>query len=323
MHRHFTPSLRSLHQSIVKVSSLIVLMSSSSLSTARFAPIQIGLTGSIGMGKSTISNHFCSMGFSVFDADATVHQLYSPGGEAVPLIRQHYPDVVVDNAIDRGRLSKKVIDPAGGAEVLKLIEDIVHPLVAKKRQEFYEKAAENGELLVLYDIPLLFESRNRYDLDYVIVATASSEVQRQRVMKRPGMTEEKFHAILAKQVSDADKQARADFIVRTDFPGYAEAKAQVASILESIIASKSDVLTSWMQLQLQRKPVPMRSESQPSSIADLFDVVIFDIDDTIVPLMGPINKALAELLSFVEIHLPKSSPEVRASLRDIMIRFDC
>lgn len=252
------------------------------------------------------------MGFSVFDADATVHQMYSLGGEAVPLIGERFPDVVVDGVIDRGQLSKKVINSSGGAEVLKLIEAIVHPLVAKKRSEFYERAADNGELLVLYDIPLLFESRNAYNLDYVIVATASSAVQRERVMRRPGMTEEKFNAILAKQVSDSEKRARADFIVRTDFPGYAEARSQVASIIESVISAKPDAFSTW---------IARKKNSSGSSVKGLFDVVVFDIDDTIVPLMGPINNALEKLMAFVDLRLPKAAPEIRMNLRDVMSRF--
>jgi dephospho-CoA kinase len=211
--------------------------------TTRFKTIQLGLTGSIGMGKSTISNHFRKLGFPVFDADLEVHRLYSEGGEAVPLLNEVFPDVIVGNAVDRNKLMSKVIeDPTS----LRIIEGIVHPLVISERERFYRVACEQGKLMVVFDIPLLFENIAKYSsVDYIVVATAAAEVQKSRVLARPGMTEEKFLSILAKQVPDHEKRTKADFLVHTDYScGYAESRAQIATIIETII-KKNDVL--WEQ----------------------------------------------------------------------------
>jgi len=127
--------------------------------------------------------------------------------QAVPLIGKVFPDVITDNSVDRTKLAKKVLDSSSGADNLKLLESLIHPLVAKKREEFFTAAGENHELLVVYDIPLLFEKRSDYKVDYVVVATADSEEQRRRVLKRPGMTPEKFESILSKQVPDVIKRS--------------------------------------------------------------------------------------------------------------------
>ena len=303
-------------KSFVALSTLVSL-SYNKMSIA-FSPIQIGLTGSIGMGKSTITNHFRSMGFWVFDADAEVHTMYCKGGEAVPLIGEMFPDVIVDAAIDRSKLAQKVIDPENGSNTLKIIEGIVHPLVAGRRIKFYEEAARNGELIVVYDIPLLFENRKKYEVDYVIVATASEAVQRERVLKRSGMTEQKFVSILSKQVPDAQKRSMADFLVHTDYPGFAEAKSQVSSILETIISANPTKYSAWKQRG--------RIESSSFATSKLqlrqhFDVVVLDIDDTIVPLMGPIMKASEALISFAKTNMPESADEIKSSLSAGMTRF--
>eukprot|EP01031_Cornospumella_fuschlensis_P042816 gene42816-52318_t len=172
-------------------------------------PITIGLTGSIGMGKSTIAKQFIRLGVPVFDADLAVHELYSKGGEAVEPLTSLFPDITtVDGAIDRAKLSKVVLsDPSS----LKLIESIVHPLVSQKRDVFLENARTAQQLMVVYDIPLLFENRHLYTLDYVVVVSASAETQKKRVLERPNMTEEKLAVILSKQVADEQKRALADY----------------------------------------------------------------------------------------------------------------
>ncbi|RYY82363.1 dephospho-CoA kinase [archaeon] len=166
------------------------------------APITIGLTGSIGMGKSTIAKQFMRLGIPVFDADQAVHELYAKGGEAVAPLSSIFSDITTDGAIDRAKLSKAVLtDPTA----LKQIESVVHPLVSRKRDVFYMNAIHTQQLMVVYDIPLLFENRHLYTLDYVVVVSASAETQRKRVLERPNMTEEKLAVILSKQVSSNAK----------------------------------------------------------------------------------------------------------------------
>lgn len=174
-------------------------MSGASAAVARYEPLQIGLTGSIGMGKSAIARQFRSLGFPVFDADAAVHELYSAGGQAVPLIQAAFPDsmVVVEGAVSRPLLSRLVLQDA---DALRRLEAIVHPLVKAEREAFLAIAASRGAFLVLYDVPLLFENPHAQAVDYAIVASAQVDTQRRRVLARPLMTLEKFEAILAKQV---------------------------------------------------------------------------------------------------------------------------
>lgn len=204
--------------------------------------LQVGLTGSIGMGKSTCTKHFRSMGFPVFDADAAVHELYSASGAAVDPISKLFPDAIVDNAVCRPILAKKVTE---NSSVLKLLEGIVHPLVAKKRREFFENASSDGHFMVIYDIPLLLENPMNQEVDYVIVATANAEVQRNRVLKRPGMTEEKFLSLLAKQMPDEQKRGLADFLIHTDYDSYAPGIAQAANIVEKIIEQNPNLWLDW------------------------------------------------------------------------------
>ncbi len=175
--------------------------------------IRIGLTGSIGMGKSTALKMFGDLGAAVWDADDAVHRLYAEGGAAVPLIGEAFPGVVADGAVDRTKLAKIVL---GDQEKLKDLEAIVHPLVAQDRFGFMTEAAAAGASAVVLDIPLLFENGSEAFFDAVVVVSAPAEVQRARVLARSGMTEEKLAAILAQQMPDAEKRARADYVISSD-----------------------------------------------------------------------------------------------------------
>jgi dephospho-CoA kinase len=184
----------------------------------------LGLTGSIGMGKSATADLFRRLGVPVHDADATVHRLYR--GRAAPLIEKAFPGTVIDGAVDRARLGAAVLDRP---ERMKQLEAIVHPLVREEEESFLKRVAALSPVAVL-DIPLLFETGGETRCDAVLVVTAPAAVQRDRVLARPGMTEAKFHAILARQMRDEDKRARAHFLVDTS-RGFASAEAQVRSIL--------------------------------------------------------------------------------------------
>ena len=184
----------------------------------------LGLTGSIGMGKSATAALFRRLGVPVHDADATVHRLYR--GRAAPLIEKAFPGTVADGVVDRARLGAAVLD---NPERMKALEAIVHPLVHEEEETFLRTISALSPLAVL-DIPLLFETGGDKRCDATLVVTAPPPVQRERVLARPGMTEEKFHAILAKQMRDGDKRARAHFLVDTS-RGFASAEAQVQSIL--------------------------------------------------------------------------------------------
>lgn len=193
--------------------------------------IAIGLTGSIGMGKSTVLDMFGELGAATWCADDAVHRLYAKGGAAAGPVGAFYPDAVVDGAIDRTKLAGFVL---GDPEKLKKLEGIVHPLVALDRQQFLKDAAQKGVKAAVLDIPLLFESGYEKGFDAVVVVSAPEDVQRERTLSRPGMTEEKFEAILAQQTPDAEKRARADYIIDTGAP-LAETRAQVAAIYEKIL----------------------------------------------------------------------------------------
>ncbi|TPW28449.1 dephospho-CoA kinase [Martelella alba] len=190
--------------------------------------IILGLTGSIGMGKSTTARFFADQGVPVHDADQAVHDLYS--GEAVAPVEQAFPGTAVDGAIDRARLSAAL---NGKAENFKRLEAIVHPLVLAKRKAFLEKAAATGADLAVLDIPLLFETGSDQAVDYVAVVTADADTQRVRVLERPGMTVEKFETILNRQMPDSEKRVRADFVIDTS-QGMAAAQAAVAAIIENL-----------------------------------------------------------------------------------------
>jgi len=172
-------------------------------------PFVLGLTGSIGMGKSTTADMFKAEGVPVWDADAAVDRLYSRGGAGVEAVRAIRPAAVRSDEVDRDELRRWTAEDRGA---LPALEAAVHPLVAKDRAEFLAKAEAP---VVLLDIPLLFETGAETELDAVVVATAPADVQRQRVLSRPGMTREMFSRILARQLPDAEKRARADFIVET------------------------------------------------------------------------------------------------------------
>ena len=191
----------------------------------------IGLTGSIGMGKTTTAQMFADEGCPVFDADAAVHKLYARGGRAVPLLRAVFPDVISDGAVNRKRLSEHMREDKLN---LKVLESFIHPWVRDMRAEFLKEAKASGAKAVVFDIPLLFETGGDKSVDAVVVVTASAEVQRQRVMAREGMAEALFEMILAKQMPDAEKRQRADYIVETD-AGMAPARARVKEILGQIL----------------------------------------------------------------------------------------
>jgi dephospho-CoA kinase len=190
----------------------------------------LGLTGSIGMGKSATAKMFRETGVAVHDSDRAVHQLYE--GEAVPTIEAAFPGTTAGGKVDREKLSAQVL---GKPDAFKRLEAIVHPLVRQASVRFLETARARGARVVVLDIPLLFETRGEGRVDAVVVVSAPADVQRERVLGRPGMTEEKFAAILAKQVPDAEKRRRAHFIVDTS-RSFDSARAQVRGILRSVAA---------------------------------------------------------------------------------------
>ena len=192
--------------------------------------ILLGLTGSIGMGKTTTARLFEAEGVPVYDADAAVHALYAPGGAAVETVEALFPGVTANGAVDRARLSEKVLnDPAA----LKRLEAVVHPLAAAARAGFFERAKAARAKVVVLDIPLLFETGGDDQVDAVAVVTAPAEVQRERVLARPGMTEDKLAAILARQMPDAEKRERADFVIDTG-RGIEPAREQVRAVLAKL-----------------------------------------------------------------------------------------
>lgn len=197
--------------------------------------IKIGLTGSIGMGKSTVLKMFGALGAAVWDADAAVHRLYEKDGAAVAPIAEAFPGAVKDGGIDRAALASVVLNDAAAIERL---EAIVHPLVWRDREEFMDSAARAGAPAAVLDIPLLFENGMDAFFDAVVVVSAPAAVQRERVLARPGMTAEKLDAILARQTPDEEKRKRADYIVNTEAP-LEETQAAVAEIYKAILSGVS------------------------------------------------------------------------------------
>lgn len=192
--------------------------------------IIVGLTGSIGMGKSATSEMFRAEGVPVYDADAAVHALYAQGGAAVPLLAEAFPTSVRDGAVDRAVLSQLVI---GKPDEIKRLEQIVHPLVGQAQMKFLEENRAADTPIVVLDIPLLLEGRGRGFVDKIVVVSAPAEMQRERVLARPGMTVEKFEEILKKQMPDVEKRRLADFVIDTA-QGFDHARGQVKAVLDRL-----------------------------------------------------------------------------------------
>jgi len=189
----------------------------------------LGLTGSLGMGKSTTAGFFAELGVPVHDADAAVHRLYE--AEAVPLIETAFPGTTAEGAVDREKLARRVLDDPAA---IKKLEGIVHPLVRAAEEQFLAEAARKNTRVAVLDIPLLFETGGDRRCDAVVVVSAPEDIQRIRIFSRPGMTEQKFAGIVANQMPDAEKRRRADFVVDTS-KGIDAARAQVREILARIV----------------------------------------------------------------------------------------
>ena len=190
--------------------------------------IVLGLTGSVGMGKSTTGRFFAEAGVPVYDSDAVVHLLYE--GEAVAAIEQAFPGTTTGRKVDRKALAVRVL---GNPDALKQLEDIVHPMVQAAERRFLAQVQAQGKNLAVLDIPLLFETGGEKRVDFVVVVSAPPEVQRERVLARPGMTPEKLDAILARQIPDGEKRKRADFVVDTS-QDLDATRAQVHTILARV-----------------------------------------------------------------------------------------
>lgn len=198
--------------------------------SAHHTPFVLGLTGSVGMGKSTVAAMFAELGVPVFDADAAVHRLQGPGGGLVGAIEAAFPGTTGPAGVDRVELGKAVFDDP---DALARLEAIVHPAVKAARREFLIE--HGGAPLVVFDIPLLFEKGGIEEVDAVAVVSAPAEVQRERVLARPGMTPERFAAILALQLPDAEKRARADYLVDTG-TGHDVTRMQIAALVNKLSA---------------------------------------------------------------------------------------
>lgn len=192
--------------------------------------IVLGLTGSIGMGKSTTADMFLDAGAAVYDADAAVHALYAKGGAAVAPLGEAFPESIVDEAVDRAKLREAVID---NPEAFNTLNMIVHPLVGATELEFRRAALSEEKAVAVLDIPLLFENGGEGRCDYTCLVTAPADVQKQRVLARPGMTKDVFNGILARQMPDAEKRAKSDFIVSTAF-GLDFARDHVEAIMKML-----------------------------------------------------------------------------------------
>ncbi|HEY8579510.1 MAG TPA: dephospho-CoA kinase [Beijerinckiaceae bacterium] len=188
----------------------------------------LGLTGSIGMGKSTTADLFRREGVPVHDSDAAVHELYR--GAAVPLVGEAFPEAVREGVIDRAALARRVVDDP---DALRRLEAIVHPLVAAHRQAFLDRARAEGRAMVVLDVPLLFETNLVDDVDVVVVVSAPADIQRQRVLARPGMTAEKFESLLARQTPDDEKRRRAHHVIDTS-GGLDDAARQVRALVRTL-----------------------------------------------------------------------------------------
>ncbi len=198
-------------------------------------PYLVGLTGSIGMGKSETAKMFAKLGVPVYDSDAAVHRLYEKGGAAVAPIAAAFPGSVKDGCVDRGELSKKLaVDPSG----FKTLEALVHPLVAAEQRKFLDKAEREGAEMVVLDIPLLFETGGHARMDAVVVVSAPAPIQRERVLAREGMTADKLDQILSRQMPDAEKRGLAHFVIETD-KGLDRAFEDVKKVVAALHARRS------------------------------------------------------------------------------------
>ncbi|MFT4078318.1 dephospho-CoA kinase [Rhodomicrobium sp.] len=205
--------------------------------------IVIGLTGSIGMGKSTVAAYLRGLGIPVLDADRVVHELYA--GAAVPLIEAAFPGTTAGGVVDRPALGGRVL---GSPEAMKRLEAIVHPLVRAAEWRFLRAEQDKGTPLAILEIPLLFETGAGDLFDAVIVVSASAEAQRERLLARTGMTVEKLEAIVAKQMPDAEKRARADYVVDTEV-GHEDSRQQIDAILKDIVTRPPLAYQRWAALQ--------------------------------------------------------------------------
>jgi dephospho-CoA kinase len=194
----------------------------------RYPMFILGLTGSIGMGKTATAKMFAEEGVPVHDADAVVHELYA--GDAAPLVEAAFPGTTANGKVDRAKLGARVI---GNTDAIRRLERLVHPLVSEARERFLAQAVPDGADVVVLDIPLLYETGGEKLCDAVVVVSAPPDVQRQRALERPGMTQEKLAAIIARQMPDAEKRAHADFVVDTS-KGFDAARAQVRDILAQV-----------------------------------------------------------------------------------------
>jgi len=201
----------------------------------------VGLTGGIGMGKSSASAHFRTRGVPVFDADAYVHQLYQ--GAAAPAIEAAFPGTVQDGQVDRARLARQI---AGEPQRLRQLEGIVHPLVVQAEIDFLCAEERNGTKLAVLDIPLLFETGAERRVDVTVTLSTPDEVQRDRVLARPGMTIEKFEVLLGRQLTDAERRAKADFVVESG-SALENLHAQLDHLLESLQTRDGEVMTQLRQ----------------------------------------------------------------------------
>ncbi|KAL1529786.1 hypothetical protein AB1Y20_000720 [Prymnesium parvum] len=260
-------------------------------------PVVIGVTGSIGMGKSTATKWWRRLGIRVHDADACVHQLYASGGAAVPAVGAAFPGTLAaDGSVDRQRLSAALLSHEGGREEgLRALEAIVHPLVEEDRRRLVREAGAAGEWLVVVDIPLLYETHAseaelRETCDAVVVVSAPAETQRERVLRRGGMTAEKFEFIVSQQLPDAEKRKRADFVIDTGYATKAMATAQLAACHTALMARFAAPYGRWLR----------------GGGGGGLKCVTLDLDDTLWPVMPPILAAQTALLDAIRTHLPKS-----------------
>ena len=207
----------------------------------------VGLTGSIGMGKSETARMFAAQGVPVYDADAAVHALYDVGGLAVAPIGEAFPGSVVDGKVDRARLAGATLNDT---PAIKRLEAIIHPLVGAAQMDFLRAAEAKGADIVVLDIPLLFETGGETRVDAVVVVSAPAEVQRARVLARPGMTADKFEAILKRQTADAVKRAKAHYVIDTDL-GLDHARERVVYILDDLKRREAKV---WAVRKAAAKP---------------------------------------------------------------------